>query len=110
MYKKNRLFRICLFTAAFHPFSRERDPDELNTIYDLLGQATSKNREKSDQAGEDSGETNIIISVQNEQENEQVDVSESVHWLASWAPLTKLVREGKPRWREALYKSSIKHR
>jgi len=40
------------------------------------GQATSKNREKSDQPGEGSAGTNDIISAQ---EDEQMDVSESVH-------------------------------
>ena len=40
------------------------------------GQATSKNQEKSDQPGEGSAGTNIIISAQ---DDEQTDVSDSMH-------------------------------
>lgn len=40
------------------------------------GQATSKSREKSDQPGEGSAGTNVIISAQ---EDEQMDISESMH-------------------------------
>lgn len=43
---------------------------------DLAGQATSKNREKSDQPGEGSTETNVITSAR---EDGQIDVSESAH-------------------------------
>lgn len=45
-------------------------------MWPFPGQATSKNREKSDQPGEGSAGTNVIISAQ---EDEQMDVSESVH-------------------------------
>lgn len=41
----------------------------------FLGQATSKNREKSDQLGERSAGINVVISAQ---EDEPMDVSESV--------------------------------
>ncbi|EFN69635.1 Kelch-like protein 10, partial [Camponotus floridanus] len=74
------LSRSALSACVIAGLANAREYSYLGKARDLgQGQATSKNREKSDQAGEDSGETNIIISVQNEQENEQVDVSESVH-------------------------------
>ncbi|XP_070152244.1 kelch-like protein 10 [Polyergus mexicanus] len=71
------LSRSALSACVIAGLANAREYSYLGKARDLgQGQATSKNREKSDQTGEDSTETNIIISAQG---NGSIDVSELVH-------------------------------
>lgn len=48
-------------------------------MWPFSGQATSKSRRKSDQVGEPSAETNVMISVQ---DDGQIELNEMVHVVA----------------------------
>ncbi|KAH0946331.1 hypothetical protein HN011_002719 [Eciton burchellii] len=71
------LSRSALSACVIAGLANAREYSYLGKARDLgQGQATSKSRRKSDQAGEGSAETNVMIPVQ---DDGQIDVSEPVH-------------------------------
>ncbi|KYN04498.1 PREDICTED: kelch-like protein 10 [Cyphomyrmex costatus] len=70
------LSRSALSACVIAGLANAREYSYLGKARDLgQGQATSKNQEKSDQSGEGSTGTNVIISAQ---DDEQMDISESM--------------------------------
>lgn len=72
-------FLVAHLPQLFTFSAREKESWQTKCRRDLSGQATSKSRGKSDQPGEGSAETNVIISAQ---EDGQIDVNESEERVA----------------------------